>query len=124
MKSLLSACKFLDIGLILGREELEIHRWVFITETFEIQNSHSRLIALVDRLSLECQIESRLNMRDRLSDLGHSRPLLLMRHIDHKSDLCQFFSHLSAHCFYSLLDFDTCAPETIEEILYVDFRDP
>jgi hypothetical protein len=121
----LESCKFLETALLLGREELELHRWIFISESFELYDSESRKIALIDRLSNECQEynpESSLNLRQR-GYLGHSRPLLALRKINSRGDLCHFFTHLSANNYFSLLDFNECRTITIEEILFTDFKD-
>lgn len=125
LKSLLESCKFLETALLLGREELELHRWIFISENFDSIDSESRNIALVDRLSTQCQEynpETCLNLRKR-GYLGHSRPLLALRKISQRKDLCHFFTHFSAHNYFSLLDFNECRPSTIEEILFRDFKE-
>jgi hypothetical protein len=110
---------------LLGREELELHRWIFISESFEFHDSESRKIALIDRLSDECtefNPETSLKLRER-GYLGHSRPLLALRKINKRADLCHFFTHLTANNYFSLLDFNECRTFTIEEIIFTDFKD-
>ena len=108
-------------------EELQWHRWIFITESLELlQGIETGLlppVSLVDKLSLTTNHkdqDSFTGLRQR-GYLGHSKPLLTMRKIQDISELQPFFQHHSRHVYYSLSDPETLDFSALDQVILNDF---
>ncbi|THH09322.1 hypothetical protein EW145_g2101 [Phellinidium pouzarii] len=106
LQSILSACKLIDLLLVLQTEEFQIHQWIFITDTVDAIYRPDDWFpeAIMDQLSetvgdlpsSESRRPSGISLPDATSRRGARQPLLKsMKQIDSIHDLAPFFSHLS-----------------------------
>jgi hypothetical protein len=121
LQVVLSACKCLDLLLVLQTEEFQIHQWIFITDTVDAVYRPDTWFpqAFMDQLA---EIAGDLSVAEgnRPSDNGVTipgnisgaasadlrpmrRPLLnSVRQIDSMRDLLPFFSHVSITSYESV----------------------
>jgi hypothetical protein len=57
LQLILSACKFLDLLLVLQTEEFQIHEWIFVTDTTDalLAPDDSEVTAVIDRIGIVLQ---------------------------------------------------------------------
>ena len=121
---MLSICKFLDTALVLRKDDLELHRWIFITESLEVIGSREGVVfPLVDRMARSSNAKTQESAESlwKRGYLGHSIPLLNMKRITEIRELNHFFEFLSWHLYFSTLDPEPVSIQAIEEILKNDF---
>jgi len=117
---ILSACKFLDLLLVLQTEEFQIHQWIFITDTVDAiyRPEHWFPDAMMDRLAEVANDpqSSQNNTVDRVSqgdtptistfvDNAHPmrKPMLnSIRQIESVRELAPFFSSVSITSYESV----------------------
>ncbi|KAL8286531.1 hypothetical protein RQP46_004548 [Phenoliferia psychrophenolica] len=108
LQLVLSACKFLDLTLVLQTEEFQIHEWMFVTDTVDAIYPPEPWLpqAIMDRLGEVLAAPNRRNGATApvddpaLSQWASSKPrprqpLLTTKRIDSISDLEPFFSSVS-----------------------------
>ncbi|KAM0788392.1 hypothetical protein ACM66B_001530 [Microbotryomycetes sp. NB124-2] len=119
----LSACKFLDLTLVLQTEEFQIHEWMFVTDTVDAIYPPDNWLpqAIMDRLGELVQsratrtIESPVIAEKKEAELADSfdnalatsfatgrRPFLVARKIDSIGELEPFFSRVSLASYESI----------------------
>ncbi|GAA5963888.1 hypothetical protein JCM21900_003967 [Sporobolomyces salmonicolor] len=107
LQLVLSACKFLDLTLVLQTEDFQIHAWMFCTDTVDAIYPPDAFLpqAIIDRLG-------ELLGGDRAEDAPPSsappvrasarRPLLTARRMSTISELVPFFTTLSLSAYESV----------------------
>jgi len=112
LQLVLSACKCLDLLLVLQTEEFQIHQWVFITDTVDAVYRPNDWLpeAMLDQLS-EIARNLPLTASETLitensvlqPDRAMRRPLLAsLRQIERMRDLVSFFSNISISTYESV----------------------
>ncbi|KAM0754971.1 hypothetical protein T439DRAFT_284317 [Meredithblackwellia eburnea MCA 4105] len=109
LQLVLSACKFLDLTLVLQTEEFQIHEWMFVTDTVDAVYPPEAWIpqAIMDRLGeiIGGSATSVVPTADpAISQWASSRvhprkPLLIAKRIDSITDLEPFFSSISLSAY-------------------------
>jgi len=113
LQLVLSACKCLDLLLVLQTEEFQIHQWVFITDTIDAVYRPNDWFpeAILDQLSeiarnLPLAASETLNTENFVlqpDSRAIRRPLLAsLRQIDRMRDLVSFFSNVSISTYESV----------------------
>jgi hypothetical protein len=131
LSTLLSACKFLDIALLLDIEEIQWHRWIFVTESFEllqgIESSSYQPTALLDRIVKENTQIAQESKKQSSYTIPYSnslqtslaKPLFTMKQIDSLDQLLPFLQHLSLHTYTSVSD--SLDIELVETLILNEF---
>lgn len=115
---ILSACKFLDLLLVLQTEEFQVHQWVFVTDTVDAVYRPDNWApeAMMDRLAevatsaptVETKASStpvEVQPISTFVDTSHParRPMLdAVRNIESIRDLAPFFSSVSITSYESV----------------------
>ncbi|TDL26444.1 hypothetical protein BD410DRAFT_521497 [Rickenella mellea] len=146
LQSILSACKLLDLLLVLQTEEFQIHQWIFITDTVDAVDRPDGSFpeALMDQLAeitgnlpvteakagdSRSDMESSIVLPD-VTDAESSpwsrtmrQPMLRsVKQIDSIRDLAPFFSHISIMSYESvyasggLIDWKAIEQSLLEDI--------
>ncbi|KAK4051842.1 hypothetical protein OIV83_002547 [Microbotryomycetes sp. JL201] len=135
----LSACKFLDLTLVLQTEEFQIHEWMFVTDTVDAIYPPDNWLpqAIMDRLGElvqnraartiespvlaekgEVEVADGIESAPSYSATGR-RPFLVARKIDTIGELEPFFSRVSLASYESIYGnggkVDVAAVETLLE---------
>ncbi|KAF8337070.1 Dopey, N-terminal-domain-containing protein [Cantharellus anzutake] len=120
----LSACKLLDLLLVLQTEEFQVHEWIFTTDTIDaiLQPDGWSPTALMDRTSQAAHAVLRNHLPSSTGTTQLRRPLLhAIRSISSLSQLGPFFSTLSMLSYEStyarsLIDWDAVEQDFLEEM--------
>ncbi|KAK4703671.1 hypothetical protein P7C70_g2546, partial [Phenoliferia sp. Uapishka_3] len=112
LQLVLSACKFLDLTLVLQTEEFQIHEWMFVTDTVDAIYPPEPWLpqAIMDRLGELLAGPDRVKgapidpaMSEWVSSKPRPRqPLLTIKRIDSITDLQPFFSNISLDAYESV----------------------
>ncbi|KAI5120784.1 hypothetical protein M0805_002411 [Coniferiporia weirii] len=133
LQLVLSACKLVDLLLVLQTEEFQIHQWIFITDTVDAIYRPDNWFpeAIIDQLSetvgdlpaSELRKPSGISLPDSTSQRGTRQPLLKsVKQIDSIHDLAPFFSHLSITSYEGVyasggaIDWDAVEQGLVEDI--------
>ncbi|KAF9654142.1 hypothetical protein BDM02DRAFT_3152598 [Thelephora ganbajun] len=106
---ILSACKFLDLLLVLQTEEFQVHQWVFVTDTVDAVYRPDNWLpgAMMDRLAEVATSAPAAETKPIATfvDTSHParRPMLnAVRNIESIRDLAPFFSSVSITSYESI----------------------
>ncbi|KAJ3138752.1 hypothetical protein HK100_012424 [Physocladia obscura] len=126
----LACCKLLELLLLLGTEEFQWHQWIFIRETFDLNDEsdfEESSTSLADKLSVNWGIATdRKSIHGDISSMRTftnqplRRPLLTMRTVLDKRQLAPFIATLSHHTYSSIFAGSKPDITFIEEVLEAD----
>jgi len=137
LQPVLSACKLLDLLLVLQTIEFQIHQWIFVTDTVDAVYKPDNWFpeALMDQLAdivsdmpaVELkQRPSEFSLSEALTERGLRQPLLKsVRQIDSMRDLAPFFSHISITSYEAMyasegvVDWNTVEQSLVDDIFDV-----
>lgn len=143
LKTVISACKLLDMLLCVGPEDFQLHEWLFICDNMDaIFREDKEAVGIIDKVSSEGVISTTpsietvsqvrclfiLNTNKSLQDMNSSatpedkkRPILSGQPIKTLNELKPFFDQLSIYAYegiFSLKDPDlqACKTDVLEDI--------
>ncbi|KAJ3334101.1 hypothetical protein HDU76_010223 [Blyttiomyces sp. JEL0837] len=126
-----AACKLVDLLIVLGVEEFQWHKWIFVSETVEefvAKDSLPRNASLVDKLTISWNIDdggvlpdgSSMNV---LPGTVTRKPLLHMKKIKDKSELIPFVQRLNFAAYENVFTRSKPDYAFIESLLELDLLD-
>ncbi|GAA5993677.1 hypothetical protein JCM10908_002290 [Rhodotorula pacifica] len=102
-----SACKFIDLALVLQAEDFQIHEWIFVTDTVDAASPSDTRIsqAIIDRLGDLSPTDGNgppIPLPTEMYRMEGRRPLLTTRYITSMGALQPFLRHVSLAAYQSL----------------------
>ncbi|KAI9357017.1 Dopey, N-terminal-domain-containing protein [Zopfochytrium polystomum] len=123
-----SACKVLDLLLLLGTEEFQCHQWIFISETLKsglLMEDLTTDVSLVEKLQL-VWTPSALDPEAETAkeSARYTRPVILAKSIRSKSELQSFIFSVSERAFVRTRDRIRPDLQFVENFVHEELLDP